>query len=88
MKDIDDDQTGKYAILARQIGESSAMFPDERILRDVAARRFFAFGLRRPVLLDTDHAIGNSGIQSNLITVKLLAPQGSRLPGFCSTVHG
>src|SRR4051794_28917741 len=29
LKDVADDQTGKYAILASQIGESSAMFPDE-----------------------------------------------------------
>lgn len=71
MKDIDDDQTGKYAILARQIGESSAMFPDELIYGTLLPGGFSALAYDGQYFFDTDHAIGNSGIQSNLITVKL-----------------
>ena len=67
MKDIDDDQMASMPFGPPNLRVIRHV-PDE-LIYDVAARRFFRFGLRRPVLFDTDHAIGNSGIQSNLITV-------------------
>jgi len=71
MKDIDDDQTGQYSILAGQIGESSAMFPDELIYGTLLPGGFSGLAYDGQYFFDTDHAVGASGNQSNLITLKL-----------------
>lgn len=71
MKDIDDDQTGKYAILAGQIGESSAMFPDELLYGTLLPGGFTGLAYDGQYFFDTDHSVGQSGNQSNLITAKL-----------------
>lgn len=71
LKDVDDDQTGKYAIMAGQIGESSAMFPDELLYGTLLPGGFSALAYDGQYFFDTDHNIGTSGNQSNLITAKL-----------------
>lgn len=71
LKDVDDDQTGKYAILAGQIGESSAQFPDELIFGTLLPGGFAGLAYDGQFFFDTDHSIGASGNQSNLITIKL-----------------
>lgn len=71
MKDIDDDQTGKYALLAGQIGESSAMFPDELLYGTLLPGGFTGLAYDGQYFFDTDHSVGASGNQSNLITGKL-----------------
>lgn len=71
LKDVDDDQTGKYAILAGQIGESSAMFPDELLYGTLLPGGFSQLAYDGQYFFDTDHAVGASGNQSNLITAKL-----------------
>lgn len=71
LKDVDDDQTGKYAILAGQIGESSAMFPDELLYGTLLPAGFSSLAYDGQYFFDTDHSVGQSGNQSNLITAKL-----------------
>lgn len=71
LKDIDDDQTGKYAILASQIGESSASFPDELLYGTLLPGGFSSLAYDGQYFFDVDHSVGASGIQSNLITAKL-----------------
>lgn len=71
LKDVDDDQTGKYAILANQIGESSAMFTDELLYGTLLPGGFSSLAYDGQYFFDVDHSVGNSGIQSNLITLKL-----------------
>lgn len=71
LKDVDDDQTGKYALLAGQIGESSAMFTDELLYGTLLPGGFSALAYDGQYFFDTDHSVGASGIQSNLITAKL-----------------
>jgi phage major head subunit gpT-like protein len=71
LKDIDDDQTGKYIILARSIGESSAMFPEELLWGTVLPGGFSGLAYDGQFFYDTDHSVGLSGNQSNLITGKL-----------------
>jgi phage major head subunit gpT-like protein len=71
MKDIDDDQLGQYGILAGQIGESSAMFPDELIYGTLLPGGFSGLAYDGQYFFDTDHSVGASGTQSNLITIKL-----------------
>ena len=71
LKDVDDDQTGKYAILAGQIGESSAMFPDELLYGTLLPGGFSALAYDGQYFFDTDHSVGASGNQTNLITAKL-----------------
>jgi len=71
LKDVDDDQTGKYAVLAAQIGESSAMFPDELLYGTVLPGGFSSLAYDGQYFYDTDHSVGASGIQSNLLTDKL-----------------
>lgn len=71
MKDIDDDQLGKYGILAGQIGESSAMFPDELLYGTLLPGGFSQLAYDGQYFFDTDHSVGASGTQSNLITIKL-----------------
>lgn len=71
LKDVDDDQTGQYPILARQIGESSAMFPDELLYGTLLPGGFSALAYDGQNFFDTDHSVGNSGTISNKITIKL-----------------
>lgn len=71
LKDVDDDQTGQYAILAGQIGESSAMFPDELIYGTLLPGGFSSLAYDGQYFFDTDHSVGASGTLSNLITIKL-----------------
>lgn len=71
LKDVDDDQTGKYAPLAMQIGESSAMFPDELLYGTLLPGGFAALAYDGQFFFDTDHSVGASGTQSNLTTIKL-----------------
>jgi len=71
LKDVDDDQTGQYAILAGQIGESSAMFPDELLYGTLLPGGFSGLAYDGQYFFDTDHSVGASGVQSNLITDKL-----------------
>lgn len=71
LRDVDDDQTGQYAILAGQIGESSAMFPDELIYGQLLPSGFSQLAYDGQFFFDVDHNIGASGLQSNLITDKL-----------------
>jgi phage major head subunit gpT-like protein len=70
-KDIDDDQTGKYAVLASQIGESSAMFPDELLYGTLLPGGFTGLAYDGQYFFDTDHSVGLSGTQSNKTTIKL-----------------
>jgi phage major head subunit gpT-like protein len=71
LKDVDDDQTGQYAVLAGQIGESSAMFPDELLYGTLLPGGFSQLAYDGQYFFDTDHNVGASGTQSNLITGKL-----------------
>jgi phage major head subunit gpT-like protein len=71
LKDVDDDQTGKYSVLAGQIGESSAMFPDELLYGTLLPGGFSSLAYDGQYFFDTDHSVGASGTQSNLITTKL-----------------
>jgi phage major head subunit gpT-like protein len=71
LKDVHDDQTGKYGILAGQIGESSAQFSDELLFGSLLPNGFSTNGYDGQYFFDTDHAIGASGTQSNLTTLKL-----------------
>lgn len=71
LKDVEDDQTGKYALLAGQIGESSAMFPDELLYGTLLPGGFSSLAYDGQFFFDTDHSVGQSGNQSNLITIKL-----------------
>lgn len=71
LKDVEDDQTGKYALMAGQIGESSAMFPDELIYSQLLPGGFAGLAYDGQYFFDVDHQVGASGVQSNLITGKL-----------------
>lgn len=71
LKDVDDEQTGKYSILAGQIGESSAMFPDELLYGTLLPNGFSTNGYDGQYFFDVDHSVGLSGVQSNLTTLKL-----------------
>lgn len=71
LKDVDDDQTGKYAVLAAQIGQSSASFPDELLYGTVLPGGFSNLAYDGQYFFDNDHNVGNSGVQSNLLTDKL-----------------
>jgi phage major head subunit gpT-like protein len=71
LKDVDDDQTGKYAILAGQIGESAATFPDELLYGTLLPGGFTGLAYDGQYFFDTDHQVGASGIQSNVLTGKL-----------------
>lgn len=70
-KDIDDDQTGKYGPLARGIGESAAMFPEELIFGTLLPGGFTSLAYDGQYFFDTDHVDGASGVQANLYTGKL-----------------
>ncbi len=71
LKDVDDDQTGKYAILAGQIGNSSASFADELLYGSVLPGGFSQLAYDGQYFFDYDHNVGLSGVQSNLLTDKL-----------------
>lgn len=71
LKDVDDEQTGKYSILASSIGTSSAMFPEELLWTQVLPLGFSSLAYDGQFFFDTDHAVGASGVMSNLITGKL-----------------
>lgn len=64
--DIKDDQTGKFGPLAKQIGESAAMFPDELIFGTLLPNGFTELCYDGQYFFDTDHPVGNTGTtQSN-----------------------
>lgn len=71
MKDIEDDTTGKYLALARQIGTAKTSFPDEVIYGQILPGGFSNLAYDGQYFFDTDHEVGASGQQSNLITGKL-----------------
>lgn len=71
MKDIEDDNTGKYLALAKQIGTAKVSFPDEVIYGQVLPNGFTSLAYDGQYFFDTDHEVGASGQQSNLITGKL-----------------
>jgi len=71
LKDVDDDQTGKYAILAGQIGQASASFPEELLYSQILPGGFSGLAYDGQFFFDTDHSVGASGNQSNLLTDKL-----------------
>lgn len=71
MKDIEDDTTGKYLALARQIGTAKVSFPDEIIYGTILPGGFANLAYDGQYFFDSDHNIGLSGNQSNLITAKL-----------------
>lgn len=70
--DIDDDQTGKYGPLARSIGESAKMYPDELIFGTLLPAGFTTNCYDGQYFFDTDHPIGDSAnVQSNKGTAAL-----------------
>lgn len=71
MKDIEDDTTGKYLALARQIGTAKVSFPDEIVYGTLLPGGFSQLAYDGQYFFDSDHNIGLSGNQSNLITGKL-----------------
>lgn len=74
--DIKDDQTGKYGPLARSIGESAAMFPDEKIFGTLLPNGFTELCYDGQYFFDTDHPIGDTGsTQSNKLATDLDATQ-------------
>lgn len=72
VEDIMDDQTGQYAIEARNVGESARMFPDELIFQTLLPGGFTSLCYDGQYFFDTDHPIGTTGTtQSNLGTAAL-----------------
>lgn len=70
-KDLDDDQTGKYGPLARNMGSLVPSFKDELIFGTLLPLGFSSNAYDGQYFFDTDHVDGASGVQSNLITGKL-----------------
>ncbi len=67
--DIEDDQTGQYAIQAKGAGRSAAMLPDE-IVYDLVNQGFERACYDGQYFFDTDHPVGNHSV-SNKGTKKL-----------------
>lgn len=64
--DVKDDQTGKYGPLARSIGESARLFPDELIFGTLLPNGATELCYDGQYFFDTDHPIGDTGsTQSN-----------------------
>jgi len=64
--DIMDDQTGQYAIEAKNVGESARMFPDELVFQTLLPNGFTELCYDGQYFFDTDHPIGDTGTtQSN-----------------------
>jgi len=70
--DIKDDQTGQFGPLAKSIGESAALFPDELIFGTLLPGGFTELCYDGQYFFDTDHPVGNTGTtQSNKGTAAL-----------------
>lgn len=71
-KDIKDDQTGKYGPLARSIGESARLFPDEKVFGELLPNGFTELCYDGQFFFDTDHPIGDTATtQSNKLALDL-----------------
>jgi len=70
--DIQDDQTGKYGIQARSIGESMKTFPDELLFQTLLPAGDTTVCYDGQYFFDTDHPVGDTGaVQSNKLTSAL-----------------
>jgi phage major head subunit gpT-like protein len=69
--DIKDDQTGQYGPLARSIGESARMYPDEVVFGTLLPGGFSTLCYDGQYFFDTDHPVGDGTTQSNSLALDL-----------------
>lgn len=65
--DIEDDRLGMYGSVLEQLGQRAALHPDKLLMQAVVAGETTA-SWDGQFFFDTDHAMGDSGTQSNDIT--------------------
>ena len=73
--DIKDDQTGQYGPLARSIGESARLYPDEMVFGTLLPNGFTELCYDGQYFFDTDHPVGDGTTQSNKLATDLDATQ-------------
>ncbi len=72
-KELDDDLTGQIQIRIRELSEAAANYPDyliEQLLINGSTAGFLAFDGQK--FFDTDHLWGDSGTQSNQVSVNVV----------------
>ena len=69
--DIKDDQTGQYGPLARSIGESARLYPDEMVFGTLLPNGFTELCYDGQYFFDTDHPVGDGTTQSNKLALDL-----------------
>ena len=73
--DIKDDQTGQYGPLARSIGESARLYPDEMVFGTLLPNGFTELCYDGQYFFDTGHPVGDGTTQSNKLATDLDATQ-------------
>lgn len=69
--DIKDDQTGQYGPLARSLGESARLYPDEYVFGTLLPNGFTELCYDGQYFFDTDHPVGDGTTQSNKLALDL-----------------
>jgi phage major head subunit gpT-like protein len=64
--DIKDDQTGKYGLIARGIGEAARLFPDEKLFGELLPNGFTELAYDGQYFFDTDHEFGSNKLTTDL----------------------